>query len=90
MPSNWVPFHFESNQSWGLCNSQEDWELVKANYLEYWADHGGLDLEKVYVNRYIDINDMISGKRGWSFGLRFEYDGTYTLAEFARDNNMTL
>lgn len=30
--TKWVPFWFEGNQAWGLIDSPEEWERIKAAY----------------------------------------------------------
>ncbi len=83
----WEPFHFESNQVWGLCDSQEKWDEIKSIYLE---EHRTMDLNEVKINTYADVDVVKSGERNWSFGTRIEFDGDYSLADFAKEYNMEL
>ena len=82
--TNWVPFHFESNQSWGWCNTPEEWAKVKANYCAY---HETIDLSKARQNSHPDFR---TEELRLDFGFRREHTGEYTLADFAKDNNMIL
>ncbi|MCK5020015.1 MAG: hypothetical protein KAS32_23380 [Candidatus Peribacteraceae bacterium] len=81
----WVPFHFESNQAFGMCKTPEEWRQRKTDYCAY---HKTLDPAKARQATY--------GKEGHhsqfrpNFGFRGEHVGNYTLADFARDNCMEL
>ena len=90
----WVPFWFESNQSFGACNNKGEWDERKADYLDYWKDNGGLDLSKAMIvteGSIIDIKAKIkSGAIRPNFGFRMEHTGEYSLADFAKDNKMNL
>ena len=83
--SNWERFHFESNQSFGMCNNKEEWDEVKSNYCSY---HNTLDPSKAKQATYGDKGHH--SKFRPNFGFRLEHQGEYTLADFAKDNNMEL
>lgn len=80
---NWVSFRFESNVSFGLCDTEERWLEVKKKYLDYWKGYNILEANQ---SEYTDKDGNLLN----NFGFRIEHTRSYTLAEFAKDNNMKL
>lgn len=85
--TDWKPFWFESNASWGQCNSLEDWLEVRGNYLKH---HDSIDISKARMATYGKSLEECSDNQKTNFGFRWEHCGKYTLEDFARDNGMEL
>ncbi len=83
--SNWIPFHFESNQAWGTPESRDEWQEIINGYTSHWHV---LNIAKAKLATYGQDKHYSEFKP--NFGHRGEHQGDYTLAEWAKDNHMDL
>ena len=75
----WVSFYFESNQCWGLCDTETAWQDLKHVY----ESHSDFDITKAKQGKSYP-------KACPTFGFRAEHNGDETLADFAKKNAMNL
>jgi len=73
----WIPFWFDGNQGFGMMDTPELWEIIKAAYARIHSDP--LDaLQAPTVDGIV------------RFGFYPEYKGPRTLREWAKENGITL
>ena len=83
---NWTPFWFDSNSAWGLADTPEAWQAIRANW-----DKGAhcMKGDEIYLAKSAGYDLARTGVQ--SFGWRVEHiGGRQTLREFFAENGMPL
>lgn len=75
---NWVNFHFESNQVFGMVDSPSQWRETKYLYHRAYGD------KDIY-----ELKESIPSSPLPNFGQRREHKGDRTLGDFFDQNRMT-
>lgn len=77
--SNWVPFHFESNQVYGLVACADDWLEIKTWY------HKAYGAKDIY-----SLKENINKYQPPEFGQQLDHKGDQSLKDFFIENGMEL
>jgi len=82
----WKTFWFESNAAWGLADSEEAWDNIKANYNNF---HKNDDPDLIYNATSASFCDRDSSLM-LNFGFRMEHiGGKKTLRDFFNEHGMS-
>jgi len=82
---DWKTFWFESNAAWGLADSQEAWDKIRANYA---LSHKNDDPDLIYNAASASFCDRDSSLMP-NFGFRREHiGGKKTLRDFFDEHYM--
>lgn len=82
----WVPFWWESNQTWGRIESPEDWEKV----FDCYGKPGVASHEQLGTAQEAEEGHGRGDSKIPKFGFRAECNGDLTLKDWADANQMIL